>query len=305
MLYFPVTGRDNKRPPIGGNAMKEESIVFIGGDMRMVYAAKKLSMRHRCALSGFGSLETGLPSVAAGARYSAAVLPIFAGGAREIRCPFANKAYDINILTLHLDRGSVVFAGKVFPELEKLCAENGYTLYDYLAREELAVLNAELTAEGAVSLAISETSRALLGSKAAVLGFGRIAKLCARYLAALGAVVTVCARKKRDLAWAAALGYGNADINDEAELRGVLAEADIVMNTVPAKIITPERAAAIKKDALLIELASVPCTDGEPPFRIISAGGLPGKTAPVSAGEIIADTIVNILTERSDKNGGA
>ena len=123
--------------------MKEESIVFIGGDMRMVYAAKKLSMRHRCTLSGFGSLETGLPSVAAGARYSAAVLPIFAGGAREIRCPFANKAYDINILTLHLDCGSVVFAGKVFPELEKLCAENGYTLYDYLAREELAVLNAD------------------------------------------------------------------------------------------------------------------------------------------------------------------
>ena len=285
--------------------MKDESIVFIGGDMRMLYAAEKLAEKHVCAVSGFDALETRLPSASAGGGYDIAVLPIFAGGAREIRCPFANKAYDINILTLHLKRGGVVFAGKVFPELERLCEENGYALYDYLTREELAVLNAELTAEGAVSIAINETGRALLGTRVAVLGFGRIAKLCAQYLSALGAAVTVCARKKRDLAWAAALGYGNADMTDEPEFRAALGGADIIVNTAPAKLITRERAAAVKKDALLIELASVPCTEGEMPFRVVNAGGLPGKTAPISAGEIIADTIENILTERSDKNGGA
>ena len=285
--------------------MNNESIVFIGGDMRMIYAAEKLARSHDCALSGFGAHDGHLTAAPAGAGYDAAVLPIFAGGAKEIRCPFANKAYDINILTMHLRRGGAVFAGKVFPELEKLCAVNGYELYDYLAREELAVQNAELTAEGAVSIAVNETRRALLGARVIVLGFGRIAKFCAKYLSALGAAVTVCARKKRDIAWAAALGYEAADINDETDFREALARADIIMNTVPAKLITPERAAAIKKDALLIELASVPCTEGEMPFRVISAGGLPGKTAPISAGEIIADTIENILTERSEKNGGA
>ena len=285
--------------------MKDQSIVFIGGDMRMLYAAEKLAVRYDCALSGFEGLTTRLPSASAGAGYDIAVLPVFAGGAQEIRCPFANRAYDINILTLHLKRGGVVFAGKVFPGLERFCEENGYVLYDYLDREELAVLNAELTAEGAVSIAINETDRALLGTRVAVLGFGRIAKLCAQYLSALGADITVCARKKRDLAWAAALGYGNADMNDEPEFRDALAYADLVVNTVPAKLMTRGRAAVIKKDALLIELASVPCTEGDTPFRVINAGGLPGKTAPISAGEIIADTIENILTERSNKNGGA
>ena len=38
-------------------------------------------------------------------------------------------------------------------------------------------------------------------------------------------------------------------------------------------------------------------------IRIVQAGGLPGKTAPEAAGAVIADTIGNILKERSAENG--
>ncbi|MBR5089529.1 MAG: hypothetical protein IK093_08875, partial [Ruminiclostridium sp.] len=77
----------------------DKSIVFIGGDTRMIYAAKKLSLTHSCALSGFCAYDTDIPSAAAGISYDIAVLPVFVGGAKEIRCPSANKAFDINILT--------------------------------------------------------------------------------------------------------------------------------------------------------------------------------------------------------------
>lgn len=286
-----------------------KDVVFIGGDMRMVYAADRMSIRNSCALSGFDALDgierKGMHSARPGGKYDAAVLPIFAAGSHEIRCPFANRAYDIGILPVLLRPGAAVFAGRVFPALEKLCAENGYDLYDYLSREELAVMNARLTAEGAVETVIHETQRSVHGSDMLILGFGRIAKLCARYFSALGADVTAAARKRSDLAWISSLGYKSADFADETALLAALGKADIIINTVPAKIITAERASVLRDSAVLVELASVPCTDAAALVRVINAGGLPGRTAPVTAGHIIADTIENILTERSVGNAGS
>ena len=167
------------------------------------------------------------------------------------------------------------------------------------------MLNAQATAEGAVGIAVNELPHTIRGSSVLVLGFGRIAKLSARYFTALGAEVTAAARKKADLAWASACGYGTAAFEDETALRDALGKADIILNTVPAPILAGERAGAAKAGAVLIELASVPCTAGETPLRVIQANGLPGKTAPLTAGHIIAGTIENILTERSMENGGA
>ncbi|MBP3856462.1 MAG: hypothetical protein IK990_12720 [Ruminiclostridium sp.] len=280
-------------------------IVFIGGDKRMIYAAKRLADDCECAAAGFeligDELRGGLKTYSGG-RYDIAVLPVFAGGTKEIRCPFANRAYDICILPRLLKGGGIVFAGNVFPELTALCDNSGFTLYDYLTREELAIRNARLTAEGAVMTAISETESSVHGSEMLVIGFGRIGKLCAGYFAALGADVTVAARRLSDRVWAESYGYGTVDITDSGAFDTVLAKSDIIVNTAPAKVLAGESAAAVRSCTLLIELASVPCTDGQPGFRIVNAGGLPGKTAPAAAGAIIADTIKNILTERSNQN---
>ena len=287
-------------PPNGGYAMNQ-NIVIIGGDLRMKYTAERLGRDHGCTLCGF---EAGEASVPADGKYDAAVLPIFTGGYEQIRCPFANRTYDISILPLVVKKGGTVFAGRVFPALEKLCSENGFELYDYLLREELAVRNAQLTAEGALAAAIRETSYSLHGANVTILGFGRIGKLCARYFSAVGSVTVVAARKASDIAWAESLGYSAVSFMDEAALVSALAKADIILNTAPAKVLTSERAASVRSDALLIELASENCTEGTPHFRVVNAGGLPAKTAPETAGRIIADTIENILTERSIKNGG-
>ncbi|MBP5604359.1 MAG: hypothetical protein J6X60_02275, partial [Ruminiclostridium sp.] len=212
--------------------MTDHDIVFMGGDMRMVYAAERMSESRGCALAGFDSLDAGrrrnIPEAGTAARYDAAVLPVLADGADAIRCPYSGRAYDINVLSVLLAGGAAVFAGRPTPGLIRLCAENGYTLYDYLVREEFAVNNAVLTAEGAVGIAVYETGGSIFGSSVTVLGFGRIGKLCARYFGALGANVSAAARKKDALAWIGAYGYKAVDLGDEGALCDTLGKADLI-----------------------------------------------------------------------------
>ncbi len=282
-----------------------KNIIVIGGDRRMIFAAKRLAEKNDCSLCGFGDMNVpGMSGAGSGERFDCAVLPIFARS-EEIPCPMGGQPLDIDMLTGLLEPGAAVFAGKVFPRLAELCVKNGYELYDYLEREEFAVMNAVLTAEAAAETAIRETQTSVFGADVLVLGYGRIGKLTARYFAALGARVTAAARKQSDLAWIRASGHSCADITDRAQLGEALAAADIILNTVPAKILAGETASFVRTDALLIELASVPCTDETAAFRVIKAGGLPGKTAPVTAGYIIAETIENIMDERRKQNGGA
>lgn len=282
-----------------------KNIIVVGGDRRMIFAAKKLAERYKCSLCGFGDTEVqGISAVESGGRFDCAVLPVFARS-EEISCPLGGKPIDIEVLPELLEPGAAVFAGKVFPRLAEFCEKNGYELYDYLEREEFAVMNAVLTAEAAAEIAIRETQTGIFGAKVLVLGFGRIGKLTARYFAALGADVTVTARKRSDLTWIKANGYKPADITDSAQFAAALSAADVILNTVPAGILAGDTAKAVREDALLIELASVPCTDSTAGFRVIQAGGLPGKTAPVTAGYIIAETIENIMDERRKQNGGA
>lgn len=56
-------------------------------------------------------------------------------------------------------------------------------------------------------------------------------------LAGLGAKVSVAARKFADLAWAESCGYG---IEHTGQLEGWLCCYDLVVNTVPARILSEE-----------------------------------------------------------------
>ena len=161
-------------------------------------------------------------------------------------------------------------------------------------------MNAAATAEGALELLIRETPRTLLGSRALVVGFGRIGKLLASRLHSLGCAVAVSSRKFSDMAWCRAFGY---EALDTRSLAGHLGEFDMVVNTVPATILGEELLRELKSGALCMDLASKPGgVDFAAAARLgvhaIWALSLPGEVAPISAGEIIRDTIYNILREQ-------
>ena len=159
-------------------------------------------------------------------------------------------------------------------------------LRDYYDNEAVLLRNAAITAEGAVALAMERTDRTLLGSRVLILGGGRISQALAPRLRALGAEVTVYARGEAQRALAACQGCRTLEKLPENP-EGY----HILFNTVPAPLLP--RAA---EGALNIELASAPGG-----FRdsagVVTARGLPGKTAPRSAAEALLGPILAIIRE--------
>ena len=97
------------------------------------------------------------------------------------------------------------------------------------------------------------------------------------------------ARKYADLAMIEGHGYEPLPLDN---LKYHIHEFDIIFNTIPSLILNDEILTKVKKDALIIDLASKPGG-----LKVIWALSLPGKIAPVSSGAIIKDTIMNIIKE--------
>ena len=94
-------------------------------------------------------------------------------------------------------------------------------------------------------------------------------------------------------------GYG---VEHSGQLRGWLCGYDLILNTVPARLLEEETLRDLKPGCLVLDLASKPGgVDFEAARRLgvkaVWALSLPGKVAPVTAARAIKSTIYNILNE--------
>ncbi|MCL2343939.1 MAG: dipicolinate synthase subunit DpsA [Firmicutes bacterium] len=230
-----------------------------------------------------------------------AVLPLPVTNVRgRLNTPLSARACTVAEALDALTPEQIVCAGRVDAETWTAARARHLTLIDFFEREELCVLNAVATAEGAVGILMQETPVTLWGMRILVIGFGRVGKLLADRLKGLGARVAVSARNHGDMAWIRALNY---EALDTRALEGQLGQFDAVVNTVPAPVLGENRLRELKPGALCMDLASKPggmdfAAAGKLGVRAVWALSLPGEVAPVSAGTIIRDTIYNILGER-------
>ena len=167
----------------------------------------------------------------------------------------------------------------------------------YARREEYQIAIAQLTAEGAIALLRPETG--LSGAHILLLGYGRIARLLARELQKAGALVTAAARSGEQRAWAEAEGIEALPLD---ALSGVLDRFDVIIGTIPAPVLTEPLLALVRKDALLLELASAPggidaAAAHERGLRYIRAPGLPAKYAPERAAVILRNAVYAAAAE--------
>lgn len=149
---------------------------------------------------------------------------------------------------------------------------------------------------------MESTDSTLHNSRCLVIGYGRIGRLLADRLLALGAEVTVSARKYGDLAWIEAWGCRSVQTG---ALTGQLERFDLIFNTAPALILDGTRLRETRKNCVIIDLASAPGgVDLEAAKRlsrqVIPAPGLPGKVAPRTAAAAIRDSVYHILEERGE-----
>ncbi|MDR0813517.1 MAG: dipicolinate synthase subunit DpsA [Oscillospiraceae bacterium] len=279
---------------------------IIGGDMRQRFLAEGLHADgHRVSVCGLenslAGAQFGAPIQTVCAESDILILPLPALTAEGcVAAPLSNRIIYIADVFEHAKRGGLILAGRVDRETRNSATQHSLTLIDYFDREEMTVRNALATAEGAVQILMEETSACLAGAKILILGYGRIGKLLARSLDSLNARVTVSARKESDRAWVECFGY-SAVSPEEAESR--LGVFDIIVNTVPSRVMTDERLQHVRQDALILDLASKPGgidfqAAQELNLRIIWALSLPGRVAPKTSGDIIRKTVYCILKEQ-------
>ena len=198
--------------------------------------------------------------------------------------------------------GQLLLGGRFSEETVTAALKGKLLTADLLRRPEVAVGNAALTAEGAICRLMEHSERSLWQSRALVLGFGRIGSLLARRLQGLGAAVDVAARGRRDRAMAEALGCRALAYE---ELEHSLGDFDFIVNTVPARVLTEGMLCLIRQDALLLELASPPggCDSAMAQnigLHTLSAPGLPGETAPLSAAELLKRAVYAAIEEMEE-----
>ncbi len=297
---------------MGGTEVREalagHRLALVGGDAREAVIAHTLSgwgARVRtyavefttlCPLPGFhrsASLEEALDGA------TALVLPL---AGTDDHCQVYAPAWGepVRLTTPSLGRlaaGARVLVGQARPALRELVTGAGLSLRELADDDELAILNAIPTAEGAIALAMDHLPVTLHGARAVVIGFGRTGSVLAPMLRGLGARVAVVARQPRGLALAQALGLEPVPFDG---LPGALRDAVAVFNTVPAPVLGARELDALRGPAVVVDLASRPGgTDfdaaRERGIAAILAPGLPGRRAPLTAGLNQARVIARAL----------
>ncbi|MDD4124598.1 MAG: dipicolinate synthase subunit DpsA [Eubacteriales bacterium] len=280
-------------------------LAIIGGDLRQLVMASKFAKEDdiECAVCGFDSKAPVPPEVTrtdapedAIRGAAAVILPLPASADKlHITAPYTDKEiFLVSVLSL-LQEEQLLLGGM----LDKRVSDLHVKTFDYYEREEMKILNAVPTAEGAIGIAMEELPVTVHNSKMSVLGFGRVGKALALRLKALGAHVTVCARKEGDLAFAESLGMHAVSMR---AIQDALSGYSCVFNTVPSTIIREPLFDYLGKDTLVIDLAARPGgvdfdSARQHGIKVVWALSLPGKTSPVTAGEIIQKACVNILKQ--------
>lgn len=223
----------------------------------------------------------------------------FKNASEEIVSTFSNTIVNIKDIIPSLN-DKILFAGNLTKEtLEKL--ENQKTIVHNLSlNNELKIANSIITAEAAMQIVKSEIKKTIHGSKILVLGFGRLGKMLCKTFKALNADITCEARKDSDIAWIKAYGYEALHLDNLTENIG---EYEVIINTVPFKILDKERIANVNKKAFIIDLADdVRGVDLEAvrkaKIKNIWALSLPEKTAPISYSLAIKNIMENILNKK-------
>ncbi|HBI64357.1 MAG TPA: dipicolinate synthase subunit DpsA [Clostridiales bacterium] len=274
-----------------------------GGDVRQVYLAELLAA-DGVQVQTIGLERSGAPLENCSnmaelfAWADVIVLPMPTAGAhRRLNAPLANAPYKLTDVLDAIPAGRPVLGGAVPQMIHDMAQRRGIRVCDYLQREELAILNAIPTAEGAIQIAMEELPVTLHGLSVLIVGAGRIGSTLAPRLHALGARVTVSARSCADFARIRSGGYHDLDTR---ALAGHIGAFPLIINTVPHPVLTRRVLADCAPETLVIDLASGAggvAEDAGDRCRIIHALSLPGRVAPRSAAAAIHDTICHILEE--------
>lgn len=234
---------------------------IIGGDLRDFFLAQLLSKeKNEVKIYGFKKLENFKEFEEYDKMISNSdiiIFPIpFTRDKVTLNMPFSDRNIEIKELIEKLEN-KTIFAGNIDNDIVEKMKSRNNNVIDIMKKEEFAVLNAIPTAEATIEIIFKHTKKILQGSNILILGFGRIGKVLAYKLKALSTNVTCVITNEVEKAWAMVYGYETIDIESMKNNGSKLKQYDVIINTIP-KIILEEELKEIRKETLIIDLASKP-----------------------------------------------
>lgn len=144
---------------------------------------------------------------------------------------------------------------------------------------------------------MNQSARAFYRSDCLVIGFGRIGTALTHRLSAMGARVTVAAR--RENARVRARLFGAQTVNME-EMIGILPQQHFIFNTPPETVLDEAALMKISSGCKLLELASAPYGFDMAMARALGVdawleSGIPGRFCPESAGTALFHSALRMM----------
>lgn len=201
---------------------------------------------------------------------------------------------DLNeILSNHVEMETLVLGGCFLPEQKAILEKRGLHYLDFMEDEIVTEENAIATAEGAIAELITHSPYNVEGAKVIVTGYGCCGKVIAKKLQSLGARVTVLARRSEVRKLAKQDGFYAVDFafGPEEAMGAVM-----LVNTVPALVVTKLMIRELPRDAYILDIASAP---GGTDFACAKESGIaadlvlgiPGRFSPKASAYILARAI--------------
>lgn len=189
--------------------------------------------------------------------------------------------------------GEIVIGGRADNEAIALFNSLDIKYFNMLEDEIFQARNARLTAEGTLDIILSHSFISIDRLKVLVIGFGRTGAAVVKLLRDVGVnTLTVATNSSLRPAMAFADNVIKSSNFD-------FAPYDIVINTAPQQIIDDKEILTFSSSAIYIDLASKPALSlNFAKYLGVDADiypALPAKTAPISAGEAIADYVRRVL----------
>lgn len=274
------------------------SFAILGGDKRMIYCGKELQEKgfkvSYCLFEKLGDIACRSITDAVN-ESDLVVLPLPSIKNGLLNAPFANEsvALDENLASLLSPKKVCCSITKALKALGGKWESLNYC--DYYAKEDFTLYNAILTAQATLQIAVTKLG-SMNSLPVLIMGWGRVGKACAKVFSDAGANICVSARKQKDYKEILTQGYSYTSTTAPESIN----EYSLIINTVPAMVLSAEKLGQVNKNALIIDLAS-----GAGGVDFASAKqlgitatqelGLPGRYYPKESGKIIAETILSMI----------
>lgn len=279
-------------------------IAVIGGDARYLELIRQLrnSLNTTIVLVGFDKINQsfiGLNQMDFDdlvlEELDAVILPITGTDDKgNIEIVFSDRQIQLSKQWFQqLKPNTPIFTGMANNYLTAATKKANVTLIPLLNRDDVAIYNSIPTAEGTIMMAIEHTDYTIHSSRVIVTGYGRVGNTVANKFSALGAKVSVSSKESGELARINERGLKAIPLK---KLQHYTSNCDLLINTIPAQVITKDVIQHLPSHGIIIDLASIP---GGTDFKYakrrgikaILAKSLPGVVAPKTAGKILADAI--------------